>query len=232
MSYPIYLPQPPRDDEAYPRKRWYEEIWKRLGIAGALLGSFKFGESLSGYTEIEADGTMVANGDATCWDDVAVDLSNIKAPTLDPPTWTAYKGGEVPAYSATATNVLYFRCQLPHTWREGDDINFHIHVAYPNANAGNSVWAFTHSWASRNEAFPTQSTITKTFAAPAVTDQHTIHDFGLLGVTGKKISSVLICSLSRIGGAVADTYGSAIYGVSADFHVVKNTLGSHSEYVK
>jgi hypothetical protein len=31
MAYQLFLPQPPREDETYPRKRWYEEIWKILG---------------------------------------------------------------------------------------------------------------------------------------------------------------------------------------------------------
>jgi hypothetical protein len=45
------LPQPPRKDEdAYERKRWFDEIWKRLGKVGGL----------SLYTSASASASFVA----------------------------------------------------------------------------------------------------------------------------------------------------------------------------
>jgi hypothetical protein len=168
------------------------------------------------------------------YDDYSVSLLNIKAPALNPPTYSIYRGCELPSFSGGATEILYFQAQLPHSWAEGDfgDIEFHFHTAYPNANAGNSVWTFTFSWANVLGTFPIETSITKTFASSGVSDSHIIHDFGEVASTGKLISSVLLCSLSRIGGDVADTYGSGIFGVSADFHINKDSLGSYEKYVK
>jgi hypothetical protein len=47
---------------------------------GARLGGW------SSYTEFEDDGTMVAVGDATCWDDLAVPLTTAKVGANAKPT--------------------------------------------------------------------------------------------------------------------------------------------------
>jgi hypothetical protein len=166
------------------------------------------------------------------WDDISVNLSNVKAPAADPPTWTAYKGCEVPAFSAAATNVVYFAVQLPHKYKIATNIEFHFHAAYPNTGAGNSRWQLTYSWANIGAAFATQTTVLATFAAPGVTDNHSLHDFGVITGTGKGISSVLLCSLSRLGADGADTYASVIYAITADLHVLFDTLGSRTATVK
>ena len=173
-----------------------------------------------------SDGTLTLNGTATVFEDVQVNLANVKAPAANSPNWTAYRGCEVPAYSFSATNVLYFTLQLPHAWKDGSPIEPHFHAAYPNGNAGNSVWSLTYSWANIDGTFGAETTVTATFAAGGTTDKHVIHSFGALTATGKTGSSILLCSLSRLGGDAADTYASVIYTVSADFHVEKDKLGA------
>lgn len=194
-------------------------------------GSTRFGTA-TGYTLISDDGTVRLYDEATAWDDLIVSLSNIKAPASDPPSWVSYKNCEVPAFTKNGTNVLYFTTQMPHRWKEGSNIEFHMHCSYPDSNAGNSVWTFTYSWSNINDVFPTASGITKTFAAPALTDKHTLHDFGYINASGKTLSSVLLCSLSRIGGDGSDDYDNSIYALSADFHYMIDSFGSSSELLK
>ena len=196
-----------------------------LDANGDTDGALYLGGTTNGI-KISKGGELSLIGTATVYDDVVVNLANIKAPTVNPPVFTSYRGCEVPAYSATATNVLYFTCQLPHARKDGSDIEPHIHVAYPNANAGNSVWSLTYSWANIDGTFSAETTITQTFAAGGTTDKHVLHSFGAISGVGKTYSSVLLCSLSRIGGDAADTYGSVIYAVSADIHVEKDKLGT------
>lgn len=165
-------------------------------------------------------------GTAIQYDDVTISLANIKAPASASPTWTAYKGSQVPAFSASATNTLYWSLQLPHGYSEGSAIGCHIHVAYPDNTTGNSRWTMTTSWANVDGTFPTETTETLTFAAPAVADAHKIHSFSSIAGTSKTISSMLIGSISRIGGDAADTYAGVIYGVSLDCHIQKDSIGS------
>lgn len=178
---------------------------------------------------------IVGGGLSYVWDDYPVPLLTIKAPASSSPTWTAYKGSEVPAFSASATNQLFFQAQMPHGWKEGSDIELHLHVGYPNANTGNSRWQFTYSWANIDGTFGTETTILTTIAAPGVggTDLHKIAELAAtISATGKTISSVMLCSLARLGADGADTYGSVIYGLSLDFHYQKDALGSRTATAK
>jgi len=185
------------------------------------------------YSEFEADGTYRAVGDATVWDDFVVKLGNLKAPASDPPSTAAYKGSELYSFSKTATNILYFEAQIPHSYKEGSNLEFHIHVAYPTNGAGNSRWTFTYSWANRNEAFPAQTSVSVTLPAPAILDKHVLHEIvASIDGAGKTISSELLCSISRIGGDGADTYDSAIHAISGDFHFEKDTIGSRTQTTK
>lgn len=178
--------------------------------------------------------TYTYNFYTDAWDDVSISMANAKTPAANAPTWRSYLQSEVPAFSATQVNVLYFSAQLPHSYKEGSDIEFHIHVAYPDANAGNSTWYFTYSWANVDENFPVASSLTKQYvAAPGVANRHqSIELIASINGTGKKISSVLLCSVQRLGNDGADNYPSEIYLVSGDFHIQKDTIGSKTKLAK
>lgn len=183
-----------------------------------------------GWVEKQVKRLLALDGHSTrpVWDDDKVALSNIKAPASDPPTWTSYQGCEVPSFAAAGTNVLYFTHQLSHRYRFGSEINFHIHVAYPAAGTGNSVWVFTYSWANISGTFPVETTQTVTYASPNTANYHQLIPFTAIVGTGFTGSSCLLCSISRTGSAAGDTYGGAIYGISADFHVNYDKLGAPS----
>jgi hypothetical protein len=162
------------------------------------------------------------------WDDEKAPIAGVRLPASGAPTWTAYKGSQVLSFAGNATNTIYFTAQLPHQYHEGSDIDFHIHYVPEDNTAGNHRWVFTHSWASVNTAFPTETTVTTLLATPEVTDQHTIGAItAAITGTGKNVSSVLLCSLARTGGHADDTYNAkAIYLISFDFHVQKDAEGS------
>ena len=47
------------------------------------------------------------------WGDLSIAMAQIRPPVSLAPTWMPYKGTQVPAYSPTQVNVLYFSAQLP-----------------------------------------------------------------------------------------------------------------------
>lgn len=179
------------------------------------------------------DGVVDLTNGPVVWDDHPVPVSSIRLPASAAPSEVDYKGGKVLAFSKSATNSLYFNAQLPHGWKEGTAIEFHIHTVFPDGNAGNARWRFTQSWADIGEDFPAETTYDVTVASPENADNHRINDLvASIDGTGKTLSSCLICSLSRLGGDGADTYDNVVYLISMDFHIQKDTMGSRSELVK
>jgi hypothetical protein len=167
------------------------------------------------------------------WDDMQVIVTAAKLPAADAPVWAAYKGSEVLAFKKDATNSISFSVQLPHTWLQGSNILFHLHIAYPIALTGDSVWQMTYSWANIGSDFPAETTPTKTtIASPNVIDRHQIASMATIAGAGKTLSSIILCSLSRLGNDVADTFNDYIYLVGLDFHIEHDSIGSLSELNK
>lgn len=187
----------------------------------------------AGKTRIEPDGTLVFIDDAIVWDDLQVNLGTVKLPGVSDPTWTAYKGGRVLAFNKAQDNIITFTAQLRHSYREGSDIEFHLHTAYPDSNAGDVRWILTYSWANPEEDFPAETTVTTDIASPANQDQHNFDEIiAAIDGAGKKISSVLICSLMREGTDGADDYDNDVYLAALDFHFQKNMVGSRERLAK
>jgi len=167
------------------------------------------------------------------YNDLQIAMANAKVPAASAPTWRYFQGVEVPAFSDTQVNVLYFTAQLTHTYLEGSDLEFHIHVAYPDANAGDIRWYFNYSWANVDADFPAPTTVMLTASSPTTANRHQLISIApVIDGTGKLISSVLVCSIQRLGNAGEDTYPSEIYLVSGDFHYLVDTMGSHQLLVK
>jgi len=175
--------------------------------------------------------TMVL--DTPVWTDLSISMANTKTPASNAPTWRYFQGTEVPAFSASQVNVLYFTAQLPHSYKEGSDLEFHIHISYPDANVGDSRWYFNYSWANDDAVFAVPTIVLKTVASPTTTNYHQRADIATtISGVGKKISSVLVCSIQRLGNVGEDTYANEIYLLSGDFHYQIDTIGSRTQLVK
>lgn len=195
-------------------------------------GTSKFGDGTN-CVQIDGVGDMTFVGSATVWDDLQVNLNAVKLPASGAATQTAYKGGYILSFDKAAVNTIYFNAQLPHSYKEGSGIEFHLHVAHPDGSAGDSVWLFTQSWASHNQAFPTQGTTIGTIAAPGTADIHEVKVLaGTIPGTAQGISSVLLCSLARVGTADGDTYDNDVYLTALDFHFEKDMVGSRERLTK
>lgn len=160
------------------------------------------------------------------YNDNAIDIANVRLPTSNAPSWVDYKSGQVLAFSSSQENIIYFSTQLPHGYKPGENIEFHIHVVYPTGTVATSTWQFTYSWASYDvEAFSTATSTQKLLSSSGVADLHKLHSITTLIGTNKSESSVIICSLRRLGADANDTYTSDIYLISADFHIPIEKLG-------
>lgn len=199
--------------------------------------SDKFGNRPDGnYTEMESDGTLAMAGAATVFNDLRIPISNLRLPAANPPTPAAYKGGQVLSFSSAADNFVYFNVQLPHSYKEGSTIYPHVHYVIPVAGAGGGVenlkWNFTYSWANVNAAFAAETSDSVTIDVQNLAaDTHYFQNLTAITGTGKTISSILICALSRDTGVASD-YASAAYLVDIDFHFELDTIGSRGVTTK
>lgn len=186
------------------------------------------------YSVFEDDGTLEFNGEATVWDDLQINISSARLPPSGAPSWVSFKGSKVLAFDPAQDNIIYFTAQISHSYAEGEDIEFHVHLSYPDANTGNSIWNFTYSWANMGTAYPTETTVSAvSIASPAIASQHQYAEIiDPISGTGKQLSSMLLCSLEREGTHASDTYASDVYLLAADFHYPKNTVGSRTELSK
>ncbi|MBA4318355.1 MAG: hypothetical protein C0412_08135 [Flavobacterium sp.] len=189
-------------------------------------------------TKIEADGSLMFEGNAIVWDDLRVSLDKGSSSASLEYVW-----------GSTGPQIWYFRdnegleamsfvVQLPHSWKEGTILYPHIHWLPKASEAGTVEWNLDYSWqnydATTPLVFATYTTSTVTVAGPFVANTHRITPLASSGLNGagKKISSILICKIWRNSSNTGDTYRDDAGLLSLDFHYQIDTVGSRAEYVK
>jgi len=223
---------------------WYWEsgAWLQIAASGINLTGIKFGDA-SNYSTFEADGTLLMVGNATVYDDLRVPLSEPATGTLIP-VWAKFPYGNTdPApyinwFKATGVDEMYFVVQMPHDWAEGTTIYPHIHwVPSEDGASGPTVprWVLQYTWSSLGAVFPAYTENAGTATVPnetLVKSKHYLTPLGEITASGKTISSMLICRIYRDGSNSSDTYVGLAGALEIDFHYIRNTLGSRTEYTK
>jgi hypothetical protein len=170
------------------------------------------------------------------WDDLRVDVTSGTKPNQDPPGFEVFRDGiRAYGFAPGATEQVYFDVQLPHTWDAGTGIRPHVHWSPGSStNDGDVVWRLEYTWANAVAApgnvFPETETLTVTQAAAGVAYSHQIAQWTEIDGTGKRLSSVLMCRLFRVGGDAADTFTGDAFALSVDFHIQVQGNGSTEEY--
>jgi hypothetical protein len=205
-------------------------------------GVTKIGDIVNGNnTKIEADGTVMFEGEAEVWDDlrVSMDKGSSSASLAYSPGESS--GGQIWYFrDAAGLETLSFQVQLPHSYKEGTNIYPHLHWTPLTSRSGNVEWNLDYTWVNFDETtplvFPSTTTTTVVAVGPFTARTHlitplTTNNVGLDG-TGKKVSSILICRLWRNSSNSADTYGDDAGLLSFDFHYQINSVGSRSQFIK
>lgn len=204
------------------------------------LGTLRTGGS-SNYTKFEADGTMQAIGDATCWDDVYPSSVTVGG-GASAPSYTVYNGGNLRAYEFLGTGVivkeLNIGFQFNHSQKTSGTMTIspHAHLYVPdNATGGDIKFGLEYEWSAIGDTGASSTTTiygTITRAANAGIAKNIVLEFTDISATGKGISSILMCRLFRDPADAGDTFGASVWLMMADVHIEKDMLGSRQEYVK
>ncbi len=95
-------------------------------------GGVRIGDSSSGaptnYSEFEPDGTYVAHGAATVFNDLVLPLDSARVPAANAPSWESFVGN-LNAYAYQVDDFQEWTTELIHGYKEGSDFAFHIHGA-------------------------------------------------------------------------------------------------------
>jgi len=195
-------------------------------------------------TNLIVDGTSTLTGDVlfqgdilyedTFWDNIRVPMSAVKLGQTNPPGWITFNGGDlvVLGFDDARKENVYFTVQLPHSYKEGTDLEAHIHWSPITTNGGNVMWDLEYQWANISATFPASTVVPLVDAADGTAWKHQIHEMTSIDGTGKELSSMLVCRLSRLGADGGDTHvgDAALLGV--DFHYQIDAPGSYTEYTK
>jgi hypothetical protein len=176
------------------------------------------------------------------WEDLIVSTAAVRLGGASAADEQAYKGGLVASFGTGSDQNMYFTFQLPHAYKIGTDVEFHIHwtIAASGAGAGveNVEWLFTSSACSPNVAATFESWPTATDHAALVVDvqditadNHMATEIATIDGTDFLSSEVIICSLQR-NVDTSDDYGDAVYIVQLDLHYQIDTMGSRTEWAK
>ena len=195
--------------------------WPPRRVQKLIIGDYAAGN----YSEFDSLGRLRMYGDARPRDDQQVTIG-AALPGAAAPSDVIYKSGRVKSYSKTLDQTIHFDAQVSHSYDEASELFFHIHVIPPDNLAGDVVWQFTHSLAAIGAKFPAETTVTHTQTIPINSlDDHIYVSFGSLGLVASGVSAGILCSLSRLGSNVGDTYDNVIYQCFMDFHFLKGRLG-------
>ncbi len=176
----------------------------------------------------------------TYWEDLQVPVSSVKVQGAShTPDWGAFLTTlQILWFDAGTMEQVFFVAQLPHTYKEGTNIEAHVHWT-PSINgvqANHTVrWGLEYSWANIGATFPNTPTIIYGSAhmpsEQLVTNRHYTNSLGQITGTGKTISSMLICRLFRDAtDNGADTYTGDAGLLEFDFHYEVDRPGSIAAY--
>ena len=211
-------------------------------------------EEIQQAIDEQYDGDQATNAG---WDDLKFPAERSKKIADKEPKETAYKGGVILEfeYKASDTSGIVFNGQMPHAYKDGTDLEAHMHLVLPVTTPATEEYVrfeMTYSWAEIGGVFPAEITIANEFNVASITaDMHFVvglHDLiddtkSILSANKaakatpppSDVSSMILCSLVRtpVTGIGHDEYEDSIYLLETDFHYqIDQERGSREEYAK
>lgn len=200
--------------------------------ASALVNKISFGNSAN-VTDFETSGTMVAKGEATCWDDFWFSVNNLRVnpATLKPD----FSETEVEyLFDPSSTETIVGSRISEHRFKVAPSV-WIPHVHWAQSAAGHVVWQLEYKMWGAGAPEPSWTTITNNTSSVFTYTSGTIQqisEFPPINMSSTSLAINVKIRLSRLGANVLDTYALDARFMGFDFHVPIDMLGSHEEYVK
>lgn len=175
------------------------------------------------------------------WDDLRFPASAVKQnPATTKPDFDVWRTGSLGevvrtyVFDGGTNEEVHFCAQLPHGFRYGTQIKFHVHWAPLSApvNGETVIWGLNYTLAEMGGIFPgpVNASATHTFASNSQF-QHILTEVVTIDTSAwDSTSGMFSCRLYR--DAATDTSAMEVALLEADFHFQKDQVGSRQEYVK
>jgi hypothetical protein len=190
-------------------------------------------------------GTMASPkyGDGAAWDDLRFPASRFQLGAARPPALVVWATDGAGSQGVLALEFadepvneeqVFFDAQMPHGWREGSQLDVHIHYSPEDTTVCNYRMCVEYMVASIGSNFPANTTVTCVdFASSAIATKHSLVDLIDITMTGETISAVVKGRLVRNSAHVNDTCnGKKLYLHTFDIHHELDRPGSRSELSK
>jgi len=171
-------------------------------------------------------------------EDMRVTTSGFDRPGISDPALVAYApgGGATTSYlyEFKKNDIASFVVQVPHEYGEGGNLSVHLHWTPGTRGAAESGatvgWKVHYSWANIDGTFGAMGTADLSDACDGTDHKHQMTPVVAITGTGKTVSSMLICNVTRTDTGADDTWASAVSGqlpllLEIDFHYTLRTVG-------
>jgi hypothetical protein len=184
--------------------------------------------------------------DNVVWDDIRIVPGSFQFLGGADPTPVAWQpgasGSSFLVYAFQLDDEVFATCQMPHGYKEGSPVHFHIHWTPKdrgNEESGNYVgWKIDYSIANSDVAFPSSATLDLSSQVTGTDDYHEFDEAPAETVmTGKLISHIIMMRIYRSDTGTDDTWVGTTAAQSpalleVDVHYQSDSLGSNSELAK
>jgi len=202
----------------------------------------RFGSTTS-YSQFEADGTYKANGLATVYNDINISVSTGKVPAANFPAWATVVGPLSAYRFAVNDHIDLATAELLHDWKEGSDIEVHVHWltgGNNDATARGVRWQIDYAIANTplqgsGSIIMTAGTLTMSadtvIAANEVANTTKYSSLGTIALANYGIGSMFMMHLTRVA-ASGTAPAAGPFALQAGIHYEIDTLGSRSILTK
>lgn len=181
----------------------------------------------------------------TVWDDLRIIPGAFVFAGLSDPDLLDWQpggsGATFKVYKFKKNDEVFASCQMPHGYKEGSNLLFHLHWTPCNRGDeenGNSVgWKVDYTIANPNGDFLSSATVDLQDICSGVDDRHELTSSVTVNGNGLKISNIIQLRIYRSDTGTDDTWVGITSAQSPallefDIHFEKNTIGSRQELIK
>ena len=183
------------------------------------------------YVAISATGHLILNGTATVWNDINVGASTLAKPVASQPAETQFVdevGANTGIYGPGFADgdKVSGSIEIPHDYKEGSDITFHIHWQGAAAPTGTDYvkWQVTYTVGQAGETLDAV-TILPSADVAVVQYDFSLTSFTAITGTNFNIGDQFIFTLDRIT-ADGDAYAGVAIAATVGLHYECDTIGS------